>query len=128
MLKTNTLIVRNAVKNYLLICMDFSNYEGYKDYTIDEQKPFTTCYNIFVSEYGFNIKRIGRYKAFSDWLRGLPSALSVDFYYDEERQLLKQWLQQTDAESEKYSDDKTDALYWQLLTMEFFKQYDKENK
>lgn len=128
MLKTNTLIVRNAVKNYLLTCMNFSNYEGYKDYTIDEQKPFTTCYNIFVSEYGFNIQRIGKYRAFTEYLHGLPSCLTVDCYYYTERQLLKEWLQETDAESEKYSDDKTDALYWHLLTMEFFKQYDRENK
>ena len=40
-------------------------------------------YEIFVSEYGYNIQRLGQTMAFSEWLQGLPTVLTVPFYYHE---------------------------------------------
>lgn len=37
---------------------------------------------IFISEYGWRIPQLGSSeKAFSEWLSGLPSVLTVPFYY-----------------------------------------------
>lgn len=117
MKRTTSREVKTAIREYLLDCMDFSGYD------LDESKmsiaeKVTTCYRIFKEEKSYEIKRIGERAAFTDWLRGLASALSVDFYYFDERALIESWLDQQD--SEKYPDEKVDALYWHLLTREFF--------
>lgn len=40
-------------------------------------------YEVFKSEYGFMIERVGKYNAFKEWLQGLPSVLTIPFYnYD----------------------------------------------
>jgi hypothetical protein len=40
-------------------------------------------YKIFVSEYGYNIPRVGELNSFKEWLQGLPSVLTVPFYNSE---------------------------------------------
>ena len=61
--------------------IDLSGYDLNNDmYLYDKVK---TTYNIFKSEYGYNITRMGEKRAFCEWLQGLPSALTVPFYnYD----------------------------------------------
>jgi hypothetical protein len=88
-----------------------------------EKESINNVYAAFKSEYLFpaNLRRYGsEFNCFTEWLRGLPSALSVAFTYYEERELMKNWFQQTDAESEKYSDEKVDSNYWYYITREFF--------
>ena len=61
--------------------IDFDGYGFSNDmYLYDKIK---TTYNIFKKEYGFMIDRVGELKAFSEWLSGLPSVLTVPFYYNE---------------------------------------------
>jgi hypothetical protein len=61
--------------------IDFDGYGFSNDmYLYDKIK---TTYNIFKKEYGFMIERVGEMKAFSEWLSGLPSVLTVPFYYNE---------------------------------------------
>lgn len=62
--------------------IDFDTY-GYTNdcYLYDKIK---TCYNIFKSEYVHgNNEKLGEVKLFAEWLKGLPSVLSVPFYYNE---------------------------------------------
>lgn len=62
--------------------IDFDVY-GYSNdcYLYDKIK---TVYNIFKSEYVHsNNKHLSEIYLFSEWLKGLPSTLSVPFYYDE---------------------------------------------
>jgi len=66
------------------------NYKNYILSTIKEDgegKPLTTesekidyIFDRFNSEYGFMIKRVGKYKAMSEWLSGL--ALDIEYYND----------------------------------------------
>jgi hypothetical protein len=61
-----------------------------EDYGIDATTDFDkvqAVYNIFLSEYGHEIKRYGENRAFSEWLQGLPSVLTVPFYYWEQTEL-----------------------------------------
>lgn len=53
---------------------------GYDDYENSNDK-FGSLYEIFKSEYGWAIKRIGEKKAIIEWLQGLPSSISLPFYY-----------------------------------------------
>jgi hypothetical protein len=62
-----------------------------------------------------------RQNAFIDWLHGLPSCLSIDFYYYDQRQRLQEWHNQTEAEASKYSDDVINASYCYLIYREFCK-------
>lgn len=68
-------------ENTIIDNIDFDGYGISNDcYLYDKIK---TLHNIFKSEYGFMIDRIGKEKAFSEWLSGLPSVLTVPFYYYE---------------------------------------------
>jgi hypothetical protein len=62
-----------------------------------------------------------RQAAFIYFLQGLPGCLSAEFYYYKQRQALKEWYEQTDAEADKYSDDKVSAQYYYLIYREFCK-------
>jgi hypothetical protein len=69
----------------IIDAIDFSGYED--DADIFGDYPLYTdiqnIYFIFKKEYGFMIERVGEMKAFSEWLSGLPSVLTVPFYYNE---------------------------------------------
>lgn len=104
MLKTNTKAVKEAVKNYIIA----SN-----DETLTELKER------FIDEYSWCIKRIGEYNAMIEWLRGL--AINCSYTYYDERLLLKSWLQETEEEANKYSDEQVDKLYWHLLATTLLK-------
>ena len=66
------------------------NYKNYILSTIEEDSdgnPITTeqekinyIFNRFNSEYGWNIERVGKFKAMSEWLSGL--ALNIEYYND----------------------------------------------
>lgn len=61
---------------------------------------------VFRLEYGWAVNRMGEYRAFMEWMRGLPSALHTLplLTYSEARQIVAGWLQQTEAEAAKYDD------------------------
>jgi hypothetical protein len=69
---------------YKQTIIDNIDFEGYE---VEEPKELkdkiNLIYDIFKNEYGFMCTTIGEYNAFGEWLRGLPSALTVPFYnYD----------------------------------------------
>ena len=67
------------------------NYKNYILSTIEEDgegKPLTTdkekinyIFDRFNSEYGWNIERVGKHKAMTEWLQGL--ALDLEYYYSD---------------------------------------------
>jgi hypothetical protein len=61
--------------------IDLEGYDLSNDINLFDKVQ--SAYNIFKSEYDYNIERMGEKKAFCEWLQGLPSALTVPFYnYD----------------------------------------------
>ncbi len=72
-----TLNTYTHFENIIINNIDFDGYGLNNDmYLYDKIK---TLYNIFVSEYGHEIKRRGELYAFKEWLQGLPSVLTVPF-------------------------------------------------
>lgn len=65
-----------AIKTYLLSGIDGDGY-GESPTTTKEKAEFVK--RVFESEYGFYIERYGYQRAVSEWLRGLPSAVYVEF-------------------------------------------------
>ena len=65
-------------KNYILNCIELDcNGNVLKT---DEDK-INYIFDRFYSEYSWNIERIGKYKAMTEWLSGL--ALDIPFYYED---------------------------------------------
>lgn len=61
-------------RQYILDCV----YSDDKQLTTDQEK-INYIFDRFNSEYGWNIQRVGKLKAMSEWLSGL--ALPIAFYY-----------------------------------------------
>jgi len=60
-------------RQYILDCV----YSDDKELTTDQEK-INYIFDRFNSEYGWNIQRVGKFKAMSEWLSGL--ALPIDCY------------------------------------------------
>lgn len=63
------------------------NLEGYEV----ENNPFRLK-DVFISECGYTIPRLGVYNAFQEWLRGVPSALNLPIYYYDVNNVLEDEL------------------------------------
>ena len=62
-------------KKYILNCVQLDNEE--KELKTDQEK-INYIFDRFNSEYGWNIDRVGKFKAMSEWLSGL--ALPIEYY------------------------------------------------
>ena len=69
--------------HYEQTILDNIDFDGYGITVTDNYSKVKEVYSIFKKEYGHMIERVGERKAFAEWLQGLPSTLSVPFYYDE---------------------------------------------
>jgi len=65
-------------KNYILNCIKLDN-DG--NILKTEQDKINYIFDRFHSEYKWNVERMGKYKAMSEWLSGL--ALNIPFYYED---------------------------------------------
>jgi len=64
-------------KNYILDCIDSEDDLINQELTRDQKIQY--LFNRFNSEYGWNIQRIGKYKAMEEWLSGL--AINIPYTY-----------------------------------------------
>ena len=92
----------HAVKNYLLNNINSEGY-GVKVPETDKEK-IDFLFNTFHREYGWHIDAVGEPKALAEWLSGLPSVCTVDFYYYDQIILGKMWgfLKEDATESEEW--------------------------
>jgi len=106
--------------------IDNIDFEGYginnDGYLYDKIK---TLYNIFKSEYVHdNNKHLNEVFLFSEWLRGLPSCLSVPFYnFDILENAKKAGLIKVENVAPSVLDKKEDQFltyYWERLAQAFF--------
>lgn len=69
------------VKAYILNNITLDGY--------DKENTVQNLWNIFTSEMGYNIPRVGEKIAFISWLEGMPSAFDIKVYYYEVNQILQ---------------------------------------
>jgi len=101
------------VQAYLINNMDFDGYELEKEPTTNNEK-LKAFYDIFISEYGFMVDRMGQRMALREYLMGLPSCLTVKFYNGD----IYEWLCIIGAASGKENDNRIHELienYWNVL-------------
>lgn len=91
-MRSNSKQVKEKIQTYIKECIDLSGYD--KENTIPE------LWEIFLQE-SYNDGRHEQY-IFMDWLRGLPSALSVEMYYKETRELMKSWDISTEGKNDTF--------------------------
>lgn len=114
-MKTKELTPRKRLENYILSCISTEGY-GVSAQTTEEKLKFIV--DTFKSEYGYNINKYGKYRAFSEWLQGLPSSMNIAFYYSEIIELGKQMGFLKPEASEKSEDSFTDQ-WFNRLTIQF---------
>jgi hypothetical protein len=78
-----------VAKAYLISCIDASGYDGPEPTTDAEKVRF--LYDTFVSEYGWNLQRLGLVKALAEYFSGLPSCCTIAFYNDDIVALARKW-------------------------------------
>ena len=73
-------------KNYILDCIDSEDDLINQELTRDQKIQY--LFNRFNSEYGWNIQRVGKYKAMQEWLSGL--AINIPYTYFDIIELAKE--------------------------------------
>jgi len=69
------------VKAYILDSISNDGYEDtpyYRELTTDKDKV-QFLMDVFGSEYGFMVDRIGQQDALKEWLSGLPSSFNIEY-------------------------------------------------
>lgn len=75
--------MKNYKTFYENIILNNISLDAYNIENGTEFENIQNVYRIFISEYGYNIPRIGELNSFKEWLQGLPSVLTVPFYNSE---------------------------------------------
>lgn len=129
MLKTNSKIVKERIRNYLKESIDIVLEER----KIQTEKPMKAYYNIIQSEKFYQSYR-NDFEMFKDFHQGL-GGFGADIYYSWKdtkystaRFYLKEWLEETEEESFKYTESKCEELMVYLCYREFTHLLNKEEK
>lgn len=101
------------VKTMLINGIDLSAYYEDADQLTTEEK-IARLHEVFLSEYGWQVERIGKQAAIREWLQGLPTAISFPFYNSDILRTAREWgsLSATATESEE---DRILDNYFNLL-------------
>jgi hypothetical protein len=108
--------------NYII---DAISTEGYDVEAKTTKEKLQFLKRTFESEYGHMIPRVGEQKAFSEWIRSLPSTFNIEFYNNEIIELAKKGKSLPENPTEK-QEDKILENYWDFIaarTFHLFKKY-----
>ena len=97
-------------KNYILDCID-SEDDLINQELIRDQK-IQYLFNRFNSEYGWNIQRVGKYKAMQEWLSGL--AINIPYTYFDIIELAKE-MGSIDSNPSQALQDRVCANYFGFM-------------
>lgn len=120
-LKTNCKQVKEAIKNYILESFHNSDFETWNNVLVDD---YNEICSIILSTFWIEKVKLDRSRAtvtelFFDWAQGLPYILNCDYYYNVPGiDLLGEWLQETEEEKAKYTEDQACNLITRLLWRE----------
>ena len=97
---------------YLLDGISFDGY-GLPEPRTNKDK-INLFFGVFMSEYGYNLKRMGEWDALTEWLSGLPSVIHMDFNNYDILERAKKYGSLTVDASEK-DEDKLLENYWRFM-------------
>lgn len=142
MLKSNSKQVKEAINAYIL--ENYNNEE--EDITdLEEIKKdiLRSCFeakiNTFrhltgyerirhIEEYIRHFYKNSYFEIFKDWCQGLPSIFDTCYYYNvNAKEIIKEWLQETEEEADKYTEDQAEELITKLLYRELTRDFNFNN-
>lgn len=139
MLRTNTKIVINRIHQHIFDCIidsvDDNNYfsqkfpkDNIKIYSCDLKgciEYFNDTYSHYVnsSDYSKKLYNDNRFNFFIYYMQGLP--YNFEFYYHKQRNFLKELLEETEEECNKFTDSQVEREYYYLIYRELMKLVDK---
>lgn len=94
--------------NYILDAIDASGCDKHPK-TDKEKLQFVV--DTFKSEYGFNIQRMRTQRAFTEWLKGLPSSINIDFENYRIIEIAKDWGSLPKDANDKQEDKILDSWF-----------------
>ena len=97
---------------YLLDGISFDGY-GLPEPRTNKDK-INLFFGVFMSEYGYNLKRMSEWDALTEWLSGLPSVIHMDFNNYDILERAKKYGSLTVDASEK-DEDKLLENYWRFM-------------
>lgn len=108
--------VKNAIEDYIESCIDLSEREEYAAMELSYNRQIQVVYDIFLKEYGHNIKYYGgEQKAFVSWMQGLPSCFNIDFENYRIIELGREWgFIKTERDEDKFLRE-----FWNRIYMNF---------
>lgn len=101
---------------YILSCIDADGYDLDRQPETDKEK-LLFLWETFNAEYGWNIKRIGAFKALVEWLQGLPSSIGIAFTNWEILELARKWGSLKTHGSTEAQEDHILECYWGYMAM-----------
>lgn len=128
MLSSMNIDVKIKIRNYITDSIDeeYLTECGYKHDGSPKELAKAT-YDCMCNEFwqGNEKKRTpNRQQALIDYMMGLPGSICPAWTYYDQRLLLKEWLQQTETESEKYNDNEVADKFYHLIAREFYYMLD----
>ena len=127
---TITKELNKVVRKYIINCINWTEYDYPECRKIDDLLIITTegklnfLYDTFRAEYGWHIEQVGEYKAFEEWIKGLPSVFNIAFSNYDILQLAKEWGSIPEDATEK-QEDKILNNYWNFITVKTFQLFRK---
>lgn len=126
MLRTNSKQARENIRQYITENFTPENYTDEEITGFENIAKFIL--DVFKSEYYDNYCNrnvAGRYtqaEAFKDWCSGLPSVLDTCYYYNRSAvEDVKNILEETDAEANKYTEQQAEELLTSLIYRELMR-------
>ena len=103
---------------YLLDGISFDGY-GLPEPRTNKDK-INLFFGVFMSEYGYNLKRMSEWDALTEWLSGLPSVIHMDFNNYDILERAKKYGSLAPGATEKDQDKLLDN-YWRFMANKLIK-------
>jgi len=119
-MKLHHIKYKKNYRKYILNCIEYDCED--KELKTDQEK-INYLFDRFYSEYNWEVKRVGKYKAMSNWLSGL--ALNIEYYYSDIVKLAIKMGSVDENPSEKLQEKICDN-YWDFMAniiLGFEKEY-----
>ena len=112
----NTTNKQHPVYQYMIDAIDGEGYNKVLN-TTEEKLQFVL--DTFRSEYDHEIRRRGEYGAFTEWLKGLPSAFNIEYTNHDILQLAIKWgsIKQNATERQE---DRIISNWFNFIMVKFF--------
>lgn len=113
--------LKQKAETYILESIDS---DAYDIVTTTDKEKLQFLADTFKKEAGWNIERVRAYKAFQEWIMGLPTAFNIEFENYKILELAKSWGSIPNNATE-LQEDKILDNYWNFITNHTFQLFRK---